>query len=75
MTLNTIRDLLRATPFSPFKVVMSNGEAYEIKHPEMAWLTTTNLLVGIDSTEEGVPSRFKICALLHIASAEPLETV
>lgn len=74
MTLNTIRDLLQQRPFEPFRITMSNGLSYEIRHPEMAWLTTTNLLVATE-TEEGLPSRFRICALLHIASAEPLEKV
>ncbi|MDX1926642.1 MAG: hypothetical protein SFV81_08995 [Pirellulaceae bacterium] len=31
--------LLRATPFSPFGIRMSDGQAYEVRHPE-------NLAVG-----------------------------
>ena len=52
---------------------MSNGEKYEVRHPEMAMLTRTDLLVGIGETEEGVPTEFRICSLLHVATIEPVD--
>jgi hypothetical protein len=51
---------------------MSSGQSYEVRHPEMAWLTRTDILVGIDETDEGVPTEFRICALLHVATIGPL---
>jgi len=50
---------------------MSSGETYEVRHPEIAMLTRTSILVGIDMTEEGVPAEFKICSLLHVTAVEP----
>ncbi len=44
---------------------------YEVRHPEMAWLTRTDILVGVGDTDEGVPAEFRICSLLHVASIEP----
>jgi hypothetical protein len=38
----------------------------------MAWLTRTDLLVGVDAAEDGVPAEFRICSLLHITTIEPL---
>lgn len=73
MTLQTFQDLLRAKPFEPFRLVMSSGEKYEVKHPEMAWLTRTNILIGIGDTRDGVPSRHKTCSLLHVTTIEPIE--
>jgi hypothetical protein len=49
---------------------MSGGQSYEIRHPEMAMLTRTDMLVGIDQTEAGVPAEFKICSLLHVTAVE-----
>jgi hypothetical protein len=72
MTLQTFRNLLGARPFRPFRLVMSRGERYDVRHPEMAMLTKTNILVGID-VEDGVPAEFKICSLLHVTAVEPLE--
>ena len=39
MTTTMVRDLLRQRPFRPFRVVMSSGDAYEVRNPEMAWVT------------------------------------
>lgn len=72
MTVQTFRELLTRQPFRPFKLVMSSGRTYEVRHPEMAWLTRTSILVGIDQTDEGVPAEFKICSLLHVTAVEPL---
>jgi len=51
---------------------MSSGQSYKVRHPEMALLTRSDLLVGIDETEDGVPAEFKICSLLHVSAIEPL---
>jgi hypothetical protein len=74
MTVQTFRELLSHRPFRPFRVVMSSGQSYEVRHPEMAMLTRTDLLVGVDITDEGVPAEFKICSLLHVTAVEPLGT-
>jgi hypothetical protein len=72
MTVQTFRELLTQQPFKPFRLVMSSGQTYEVRHPEMAMLTRTDLLVGIGETDEGVPAEFKICSLLHVSAVEPL---
>ena len=71
MTVQTFRDLLTQRPFKPFRLVMSSGQKYDVRHPEMAWLTRTDILVGIGETDEGVPSEFRICSLLHVTTIEP----
>jgi hypothetical protein len=71
VTLQTFRDLLASRPFKPFRLVMSSGQSYEVRHPEMAWLTRTSILVGIDDEDDGVPAEFKICSLLHVTAIEP----
>ena len=72
MTVQTFRDPLAARPFRPFRLVMSSGQTYEMRHPEMAMLTRSDLLVGIGDTNYGVPAEFKICSLLHVTAVEPL---
>lgn len=72
MTVQTFRDLLKQQPFRPFRVVMSSGQSYEVRHPEMAFLTRTSILVGIDEADDGVPAEFKMCSLLHVTAVEPL---
>jgi hypothetical protein len=72
MNLQTFRDLLRQRPFRPFRLVMSSGQTYEVRHPEMAMLMKTDILVGVNETKEGIPSEFRICSLLHVTSIEPV---
>ena len=74
VTLQTFRELMTQRPFKPFRLVMSSGERYEVRHPEMAMLTRTSMLVGIGETDEGVPAEFKICSLLRVATVEPVPT-
>lgn len=73
MTVQTFQDLLSERPFRPFRLVMSSGQTYEVRHPEMAMLTRTDILVGTDVADDGVPAQFKICSLLHVTAIEPLD--
>ncbi len=72
MTVQTFRDLLKKQPFQPFRLVMSSGKSYEVRHPEMAFVTRSDILVGVDEDDEGVPADFRICSLLHVTSVEPM---
>lgn len=72
MTVDTFRKLLSRRPFQPFRITMSSGEKYDIKHPEVALLTRTTLYVGTDFDKEGVPEDSAMCSLLHVTSVEPL---
>ena len=74
MTVQTFHDLLHEKPFRPFRLVMSSGQSYEVRHPEMAMLTRSDMLVGID-VRDGVPAKFRICSLLHVSTIEPAEKV
>jgi hypothetical protein len=73
MTVQTFRNLLKQSPFKPFRLVMSSGQTYEVRHPEMAMLTKSDILVGIDIEDDGVPAEFKICSMLHVTAVEPIE--
>ncbi len=73
MTVQTFRNLLSEQPFKPFRLVLSSGQTYEVRHPEMAWVMKTDILVGIDSEDDGVPAEFNRCSMLHITAVEPLE--
>lgn len=70
MTVQTCRDLLTRRPFQPFRLVMSSGQMHAVRHPEMAFLTKSDLLVG--DAGDGIPADFRICSLLHVATVEPI---
>jgi hypothetical protein len=64
--------MLGRQPFQPVRITLSSGQFYEIRHPEMALLTRTSLLIGVDMADDGIPAEFKILSLLHVTSIEPL---
>ena len=72
MTTETFRHLLNTRPFKPFRVIMSSGEAYDVRHPEVALLLKNDLLVGIDIEDDGFAAEFRICPLFHVATIEPI---
>ena len=74
MTVHTFREMLARRPFQPVKLTTSSGQVNEIRHPEMAMLTRTSLLIGTDVAENGVPAEFKIISLLDVTSIEPIST-
>ena len=62
--------MLSRRPFQPIKLTLSSGLAYEIRHPEMALLTRTDILIGTCADDEGVPAEFRIISLLHVTAIE-----
>jgi hypothetical protein len=72
MTVQAFREMLARRPFQPVRLTMSSGEAYEIRHPEMAMLTRTSILIGVDLADDGVPAEFQILSLPHVTALEPL---
>jgi len=71
MTVQTFRNLLKERPFKPFRLVMSSGQTYEVRHPEMALITKSDILIGVDIDDDEVPAEFKICSMLHVTRAYP----
>ena len=72
MTNEAFRKILKRQPFQPFRLVMSSGKSYDVRHPEMAWLLKNDVLVGVDVEDEGLPAEFDICPLFHVATIEPI---
>jgi hypothetical protein len=40
-------ELLRARPFKPFRIHMTDGQSYEIVHPEAAMVLRSRAIVGL----------------------------
>jgi len=73
MPFEAINNWLKASPFVPFCVVTSSGERYEIKHPEMAFITKPQLYVALPDPD-GIPSRVKMISTLHVTALEPIDS-
>ena len=42
-----LRESLRQQPFEPFRLVMTDGEAYDIRHPDLLWVGRRSAYVGL----------------------------
>ncbi len=69
MNYETLRELLDRRPFEPFEIRLSNGERYEVRHPEMALLLKSRIIIG-----DAENDKMTICGLIHINSIETLQS-
>jgi len=72
MSLTEIRERLRKQPFEPFRVVLSSGESYEVRHPELAMLLRGGIYVAEADAKGQLPEMPAWCSLLHISAIEPI---
>jgi hypothetical protein len=74
MRPDDIRELLRRQPFQPFRIHLSNGTVYEVRHPELILVGRTTLVIGrpAPGAAEPIYEDFSIVALVHINHVEPV---
>ncbi len=65
MCHETLCELLHRRPFEPFAIRLTSGESHELRHPEMALLLKTKLVIGQPESD-----RMAICSLLHITQID-----
>ena len=66
---------LRRQPFQPFRLCLSDGRSFEVRHPEMAMVGRSAVIIGIPASneEELIYDHSIDCALMHITTLEPIE--
>ncbi|MBI1902184.1 MAG: hypothetical protein HYS13_13875 [Planctomycetia bacterium] len=72
MNVQVLRDLLSRRPFEPFRLRLSSGDIYDVRHPEMALLLQTGMYVALPDANGDLPQRAAWCSVLHIAAVETL---
>jgi hypothetical protein len=74
--IDTLKQLLARRPFAPFRVILSSGDSYVVRHPEFAGLTKGGLYVGLPAAggngQADLPERAVFCSALHLAGVEQL---
>jgi hypothetical protein len=75
MVPEELRDSLREQPFQPFRIVLTDGVAYDIRHPDLLWVGKRSAWVGVTRrpSDEFHDRAIKV-DLLHIIRIEPLES-
>ena len=76
MAPEELRDCLKQQPFEPFRVVLTDGTGYGIRHPDLLWVGKRTAFVGL--TGEPGQTFFERSVrvdLLHISRIEPLDAM
>ncbi len=63
-----------ARPFQPFRISLSDGQQYDVRHPDIAIVSRSTVLLGIPGPRgpDGPVERVVTCALVHITRMEVL---
>ena len=69
MSYETLKELLERRPFESFEIHLAGGEQHEVRHPELALLLKSRIVIGDPEND-----RMTICALIHINSIETLQS-
>jgi hypothetical protein len=70
-----IRTFLTKRPFQPFRITLTDGRTYEVRHPELAMFGRSSVAIGLPAGNETEPvyDRLVTVSLLHIMQVEPIE--
>lgn len=72
MRQHEIRDAIRKQPFQPFRIHLSNGQVFDIRHPEFALLTRSSVHVVVPETDNGEFDHVIQCDLIHVVAMEQI---
>ena len=68
MNAETIREWLNRRPFEPFELRLSDGESYQVRHPENMALGKNRIAIADPETD-----RITHVALIHVNSIQALQ--
>jgi len=71
-----IATALRRRPFVPFRMTLTEGSTYEVRHPDLCMAGRRSAILGTTSRDDPdrLFDRSVTLDLLHIVKLEPLET-
>ena len=75
MRAEKLTELLRRQPFAPFRMHLTTGQTYDIRHPELLWVRRQCADIALDpNPKTGVIEHSERVSLWHIVRIEELES-
>lgn len=72
MSAQDLYDMTHRRPFTPFRIVTSDGTMYEVRHPELVMIGLSSVIVGYpDEKNPFAYSRWDVVSMQHIIRLEP----
>ncbi len=73
MTREEVQLAARRQPFEPFRLILTTGATYDIRHPDLIMVGIRSAILGITHQPDGVAYDLTIKVdLLHIVGIEEL---
>ena len=74
MNAKDLLEILRTRPIRPFKVHLSDGRSFDVRHPEQVLVSRSKMILGIGEDQEyHVPDTFEHISLMHISGVTETE--
>jgi len=70
-----VRQFVRQQPFQPFRVTLTDGRAYEVRHPELVAVGRSSLFIGFPRPDDPEPvyDHYVVVSLLHVMQLQPVD--
>jgi hypothetical protein len=73
MTQQELHEAARQQPFKPFRLVITTGATYDIRHPDLIMVGRRSVIIGITNDPNGTTyDRTFNVDLLHVVGMEEL---
>ena len=72
MRPDSLREWLRQIPFRPFRLHLTNGVVFEVRHPDQAFVVRDRVTLGAGDPAVAPAHRRTDVALLHITHIETI---
>jgi hypothetical protein len=70
-----IRELVRREPFRAFRITLTDGRSYDVRHPELAMVGRSTVAIGLPANgrDEPIYDRLVTVDLPHIMQTENVD--
>jgi hypothetical protein len=74
MTRKDLANRVKERPFVPFRLVLTEGTSYDVRHPEQIMVARDSIVIGLPSAseEEDFFETTVLADLFHVVRLEPL---
>jgi len=64
-------ELLRSRPFQPFRIHTTDGQTYDVRHPDKLIVLRSRLVLGVGG-DNGIAEHLEHLSLIHVVRIEEL---
>ena len=72
MTAKDLAKRARKRPFSPFRIIVSEGGSYDINHPEQIVVARDSVVIGVPGESDDFYETTDLVDLIHVVRLEPI---